>query len=282
MKIYEYLVILSLLLILFIFTNNILKKKENFVNKKIAVITSIYGDYDNLKNQENVLERDLVDWYCFTDNSKIKSDFWKICDTPYHIINTKNNEEYLKFKNYYNNIKDQKIYNMMSAKYYKSQMHQIDILQNYDYYIWVDGSMFLRDNFIINILKLIDQDYNLINFKHSVRNNIRDETNVSINMNKYKHQNILYQYNSYIEDKFPDNVGLFEKTIFIRKNNEIMNDLFNLWWLNNLEYSYQDQISYPYVLWKKNIKPDYIINENVFNNKNYSYTDNSLNVKHVY
>ena len=252
------------------------------MNKKIAVITSIYGDYDNLKDQENVLERDLVDWYCFTDNSKIKSDFWKICNVPYHIINTKNNNDYLKFKNYYNNIKDHKIYNMMSAKYYKSQMHHIDILQNYDYYIWVDGSMFLRDNFIVNIFKLIDQDYNLINFKHSVRNNIKDETNVSINMNKYKYQNILYQYNSYIEDKFPDNIGLFEKTIFIRKNNEIMNDLFNLWWLNNLEYSYQDQISYPYVLWKKNIKPDYIINENVFNNKNYSYTDNSLNIKHVY
>jgi len=280
MKIYNYLIILILLFILYYLLNNILKKKENFMDKNIVVITSIYGNYDNIKDHTNVLENKSVDWYCFTDNKNIKTNFWKICNTPYHIINTKNKNEYINLKNYYDNIKDPKIYNMMSAKYYKAQMHNIDILKKYDYYIWIDGSMFLRDNFLINVFKLINKDYNLINFKHSVRNNIRDEMKLSIKMKKYNSQNILEQYNIYIKDNFPDNIGLFEKTIFIRKNNESINDLFDLWWLNNLKYSYQDQISYPYVLWKKNIIPDYIIEENVFNNINYSYTNFSLNTNH--
>ena len=88
------------------------------------------------------------------------------------------------------------------------------------------------------------------------------------------------QYNAYIEDNFPDNSGLFEKTVFIRRNNLEINNLFDLWWENNLKYSYQDQISYPYVLWKTNIMPDYIIKKNVFNNEDYTYTDGALNVNH--
>jgi len=99
-------------------------------------------------------------------------------------------------------------------------------------------------------------------------------------MKKYKSQNIMDQYNAYIEDNFPDNSGLFEKTVFIRRNNLEINNLFDLWWENNLKYSYQDQISYPYVLWKTNIMPDYIIKKNVFNNEDYTYTDGALNVNH--
>jgi hypothetical protein len=283
MEIYNFIIILIIVFIIFIILNNILKKFENFTeNNKIAVITSIYGNYDKIKDQKNVLNRNLVDWYCFTDNNNIKSNYWNIINTPYHIIDTKNNEKIVNFKNYYKNINDKKIYNMMCAKYYKSQMHKIDILKKYKYYIWIDGSIFLRDNFIKNIIIILNKNYNLINFKHSSRNNIKNETKVSILLNKYKSQNILEQYNIYIKNNFPDNIGLFEKTIFVRKNNLKINDLFDLWWEHNLKYSYQDQISYPYVLWKKNIIPDYIIEENVFNNKNYSFTDQSLNGNHVY
>ena len=250
---------------------------EKFHNKKIACITSIYGNYDNLKTP-NIKNMDKVDWFCFTDNDKLNNNVWKIITKKYHLINN-NNILHKQYKNNYDNITDARVYNMMCAKYYKIKTHEIDILQDYDYYIWIDGSIILQDDFIINIMKLIDEETNLINFKHSCRDNIRDEVILSLQMKKYDNQNLEIQYNDYINSGFTDDIGLYENTVIIKKNTPDINNLFNNWWIHNLEYSYQDQISYPYVLWKANIIPN-IINENVFNNKDYTYSDFSLMSNH--
>jgi hypothetical protein len=246
-------------------------------SKKIAIITSIYGNYDNAKSQDNVYDSDSIDWYCFTDNAGIKlSKKWKIITTPYHSVI---NSDYLQYKNYYNNIDTDNTRNMMCAKYYKIQAHKIDFLKKYDYYVWIDGSIFLRDAFIKNINTLIKNDYNLIHFKHSVRDNIKDELSASMYV-KYENQNLKYQYSQYIKDGFEDKSGLFENTIFIRKNVSKINALFDLWWVHNLKYSFQDQISYPYVLWKSGITVDKVINHNVFNNEDYSFVKYDLMKSH--
>lgn len=242
--------------------------------KRIAVITAIFGKYDTLKDPNDVVNKDSVDWFCFTDDTTMTSPIWKVINTPYHIQNGK--EEYKKYKNWFDTIKDPKVKNMMSAKYYKVKTHEIDILKGYDYYIWVDGSMFLRQEFINNLTKLINTPYELINFKHQKRSTVKDEVGESIIMKKYKNQDVPAQYDAYIKDGFPDDLGLFECTIIIKKNTPRINDLFDLWWIQNLEYSYQDQISYTYCLWKKGVKPDYVINEYVFDNKDHSFTDFSL------
>jgi hypothetical protein len=273
--------IIIFILILIYYNYKFIGYIELFKNKKelkIACITSIYGEYDNLKTP-NINGLEYIDWYCFTDNNNIKSNIWKIINRPYHIENMK--KEFNNYKNHYNNISDINILNMMSAKYYKIMTHEIDILKKYDYYIWIDGSIFLRPTFLNNIIEIINQDnINLINFKHSVRDNVRDEVITSIEMDKYKNQEIIKQYNEYLEKGFLDKRGLYENTVIIRRNNKIINNLFNKWWIHNLKYSYQDQISYPYILSKYNLNPDYIINENVFNNDNYTYSDYTLMKKH--
>lgn len=247
-------------------------------NKRIAVVTAIYGAYDNLKEPTDVINRDSVDWFCFTEDTNMKSPIWKVTNTPYHTQNGK--EEYKQYKNYYDNIKEDKVRNMMSAKYYKIKTHEIDILKGYEYYVWVDGSLLLRPEFVNNIQKLVDKNYELINFKHPERSNIKDEMQLSIQMGKYVNQDIPTQYEAYMKDGFPDDLGLFECTMIIKKNVPRINEVFDLWWIHNLQYSYQDQISYTYCLWKKGVKPDYVINEPVFNNPNYSYSDRSLMMKH--
>jgi hypothetical protein len=265
-------IILVLILILLILFN----LGQNFTNvspKKIAVITSIYGNYESIKNHKNVKNKDLFDWYCFTDNENLKSNLWTIINKPYHLLNTTGN-----FKNNYQNIDDDFTKNMMSAKYYKAQTHNIDILKDYDYYIWVDGSLFLRDSFVINVLKLLDSgDSDLINFKHSSRNNIKDEVFYCKDWKKYIKQDLKHQYNHYVNDGFPDNTGLFELTSFYRKNDTNVNKAFDLWWEHNLKYSYQDQVSFPYVLWKFNKLINHkVLNENVMKNKNYCYNGSHL------
>lgn len=270
----KYIVVLVLLLVLFLsllFMNIVKNNKiESFESSNsVAIITAIYGNYDTIKEQ-NINNKKKVDWYCFTDNKEASSNQWIIVNTPYHISDPNNHDNY---ENSYSNVKD-KTYNMMCAKYYKLQSHKIDILKKYDYIIWIDGSITLQPDFINNVFhNIISQNYNLVNFKHSVRNNIKDELDESKKMEKYKHQILTKQYSEYIDDGFTDNVGLFENTIIIRKIISKINNVFDLWWLHNKKYTYQDQISYPYVLWKMNVTPDYIINENVFNNSIYSYVD---------
>jgi hypothetical protein len=275
-------IILSLLLlILLVILYDIFNKNtENFdnipSNPKIAIITSIYGNYDNIKDQP-ILEADKVDWYCFTDNKNMKSNQWNIITEPYHLKTQKYD-----CKNWYDNIKDDKTYNMMCAKYYKIKYHEIDILQKYDYIIWIDGSILLREKFIVNVINnIINNNYELINFKHSKRTNIKDELQESLNSKKYTNQNITQQYDNYIKSGFTDNIGLFENTIIIRKPNNRTNKIFDLWWIENLKQSFQDQISYPYVLWGLNEKPDYIIPLNVFDNEEYSYVNYDLIKNHL-
>jgi len=266
--IYGFFFIAILILFIYIYNTKLLENfDDNFPN--IAIITAIYGEYDNLKDP-NIDNIEKVDCYCFTDNASIKSNVWKIINKPYHLTNNINDN----YKNSYSNIKDKKTYNMMCAKYYKMKNHEIDILTKYDYIIWIDGSITLRKDFIKNISnEVIKNNKELVNFKHSVRSNIKDEKDVSIQMEKYKKQDVDKQYNSYIANGFDDSIGLFENTIIIRKKTQRTNEIFDSWWLHNLIYSYQDQISYPYVLWEKQYTPDLIINENVFNNEKYSFVD---------
>jgi len=161
----------------------------------------------------------------------------------------------------------------MSAKYYKIKAHEIDMLKDYDYFVWMDGSIAPTIRFVDNIIELINKEYNLINTKHPVRFNIKDERDQSNKIESYRLQDVNFQYDTYIKDGFKDDVGLFWCGFFIRKNTEKNNNLFDLWWIHNLQYSYQDQISYSYCLWKQGITPDYIFKDNIYDNTYFKLED---------
>lgn len=59
----------------------------------------------------------------------------------------------------------------------------------------------------------------------------------------------------------------------VKANDPTINKIFDDWWTHNLIYSYQDQISWPYVLWLNQTKPDYVIQLNVCDNDIFSYVN---------
>lgn len=65
---------------------------------------------------------------------------------------------------YYNSIPNSNklTHNMMSAKFYKVCTHKIPELAKYDYWIWIDGYVYLRDEFVNEMLKLINQGHKII------------------------------------------------------------------------------------------------------------------------
>ena len=79
---------------------------------KIAIYTSIFGDYDSLI--ENQFQIEGIDYLCFTDIN-LKSNTWKIIkSTPIYSDPNRN------------------------AKKYKILPHRY--LKDYDYSIWIDGN----------------------------------------------------------------------------------------------------------------------------------------------
>lgn len=231
---------------------------------KIAILCSNFGDYDDVHSNPDLIDKNKFDWYLFTDNKDIKSDFWTIINENFHLENKIEGKN-----NFLNDNISLKVKNMMIAKYYKLQSHRIKFIieNNYTHIVWVDSSVsILNNNFVNDLLSIIlNINIELVNFIHPERNNIYDEANLSIKMDKYEGQDIPLQVKKYKEEAFNQN-NLFWCGFFCRKLNEKMNKIFDDWWEENIKMSFQDQISFPYVLWKNNKYPDYIIHQSMYQN----------------
>jgi hypothetical protein len=55
----------------------------------------------------------------------------------------------------------------------------------------------------------------------------------------------------YRDDKFPENCGLVQTNIVIRRHNDAYSkELMEKWWDELSKYSHRDQLSFNYALWK--------------------------------
>ena len=224
--------------------------------KRIAVITANYGNYDTIK-EVNIMNKEYFDWFLFTD---IDIDI-DIQNKTYIVIHYPLNFEYA-----HNND-----FNRLNAKYIKCQALNIDILKKYEYIIWTDSSLQIKNNNLVrDILNILDNNNDkhknknknksdLYFYHHYRRNNIMDEYKISKPLSKYHNHKMEEQIKKYRYESFLDNY-LYECGIFIIKNNEKNIKIMNDWWEENITYSYQDQLSLPYVLWKNNAKP-FLLNE---------------------
>ena len=251
-------------------------KNISILPKQIAVITANYGNYDTIK-EVNIDHKHYFDWFLFTNmNMNMNMDMnmdmdMNTINETYNIINYPLNFDYA-----HNND-----FNRLYAKYIKCQALNIDILKKYEYIIWTDSSLQIKNKHLIrDILNLLNSNESnnkisdLYFYKHSCRNNIMDEYKISKSLSKYHNHKMEEQINKYRTELYHDNI-LYECGIFILKNNEKNIKIMNDWWEENVTYSYQDQLSLPYVLWKNNITPN-LLNEKEKNNSNNSNNSNNL------
>ena len=233
----------------------------------IAVISCNYGDYDkSVSNINNIKNKNYFDWYYFTDKFTNIKNGWNIIAKNYYNID--NDFNHKKIHNNNNNY--------MYSKYIKCQHHKIDILKKYKYIIHLDGSFEITNiNFVNDILSIIRKNIFFI-FEHYYRNTIEEEYIISNTIKKYENQNMLMQIKRYYKNKYIDNT-LYESGFFIYKKTNKTIKLMNEWFNEIIDYSFQDQISLPYIIQKYNINP-YILNENNFikNNINGSVWNNKL------
>lgn len=261
---------------------------------KICFITAIYGNYEASckKFVEQTIDTDFI---CFTDNNNIIDNGWTIDTTPYHLQN-KNEFDDDTFINSISN--NNHTFNI--AKYYKQSFHNIPILQKYDVIVWLDGTIeIIYNNTSTFILQHIYKE-KIIGWHHEYRNgNLQLEVDASHferytstywNGQSQPYQDVDKQYSDYIEDGYNDlfftsmnshtphfGVWITCFVTFLHKDVDIKHFL-NLWYLQTLKYTTQDQISFPYVCQKTWTIPYTLPNDEVTGDSPHNNT--MLYIKH--
>jgi hypothetical protein len=207
---------------------------------KIVVYTAISNQYNALLNPKHI--DPSVDYFCFTDQP-----LW-------HKLNTNTAWKILPFP-------DPSLDPVRKCRMVKMLPHRF--FPEYDYSVWVDGSINIIDD-VRALIKQYDHPPMLC-FKHPIRSCIYQEGQTCIDVGKDDPSTITKQLTYYKEQGFPEESGLIESNALIRRHNDpnvvkVMED----WWKEVKTHSRRDQLSFPYVIWRNNFSPTIMGDDNVW------------------
>jgi len=190
-----------------------------------CVVTSIVGNRDKLIEQQNT---DGTTFIAFTDQ---ESKIWQVrkpCDL---------------FQN-----------PVMNAKVPKVLIHKF---VDTDYSLWVDGNIQVK----VRLAKLIKEwlgDYDIAVFNHPGRDCIYEEIDECLRRGKGDPVKLRAQGNKYLAEGYPRHNGLAECTIILRRHNERTARFNEAWWAEICAQSCRDQVSFPYIVSKTDIKVNFM------------------------
>jgi len=194
--------------------------------KKIAVVSCITGDVDDVVEEQNT---DNADFYMFTDNPKLKSKTWEIVLLP---------------KNIFNDIRRQ-------ARMVKWLIHKY--MPSYEYTLWIDSNVQLRTpvvQLICSYLVLGD----IAVFKHKDRNCVYEEAKDCL-LQKLDHDDIINkQMKKYAIEDYPADNGLTETTVVLRRHTKEIDQFNEALWAELCINSKRDQLCFDYMVWKLGIE----------------------------
>lgn len=275
--------------------NNATKNNTQNHTPKIAFISAIYGPYE-ATCRPFAPQTISADFICFSNLENIKANGWTIDRNPYHLThpNPIDTGTYLNSLN-----KNKHTFNI--AKYYKQSFHMIPKLQAYDVVVWLDGSIEITNpKTAACIIKKIKENP-IITMEHpAYQGNLANEV-ASSHFERYTstfwfnqpqpYQDVDAQYQAYIRDGYNEkcctretnplsgNPGLWMTCLvaFDQHNPNVKNFL-DLWYMQTLQYTTQDQIGFPYTVQKLNMHPYTLPDEEIRGNVN----QNDLYYKHCH
>ncbi len=197
----------------------------------IAVITSIFGGKDNLREIKEKV--DGIDYFCFSDQDFL-SETWKVVKRD----GFSNRDNYT---------------SRVNAKVYR--ILPFIFLPDYNYYVWVDGNHSPKNNILRLIAEMENQEKEFAFFAHNERNCVYDEIEACRNIRVDVSYLLDKQKDFYQKQNYPIKNGLFETPGFAFKKTSKTINLMLSWWEQINMFSSRDQISLPFCLWKANIEP---------------------------
>ena len=255
---------------------------------KICFITAIYGMYE--KSCKMFVKQTVdTDFICFTDNNDIIKNGWIIDTNPYHLMNKSKIDDDTFVNSICNN---EHTFNI--AKYYKQSFSNIPILDKYDVIVWIDGTIeIIYDKTSEYILDNIYKE-KMIGWHHEYRDGFLNReveashferyTSTYWNNQSQPYQDVDNQYDDYVKDGYTDSffknmnshtphMGVWITCFiaFLHKDTDIIHFL-DLWYLQTLKYTTQDQIGFPYICQKTNIIPFTLPNNEIYGDSPHSNT----------
>lgn len=198
------------------------KEKNSSYKPKLAVYTCISGGYDSLITPENLNPE--WDYILFTDANLVGESNYQIRNLP-HFDNDP----------------------VRMARFVKLNPHIV--LSDYDYSIWIDGNVLLKNNgFFAYVNELINSDYEICFRKHPDRNCVYEEILKCQELNKDDFGIMQYQTNRYLNFGFAKDLGLYETNVIFRKHTDKIKEFNSTWWNELANGSRRDQLSVSYAL----------------------------------
>jgi hypothetical protein len=251
---------------------------------KICFVTAITGNYE--MTAKSVCPQTVIaDFIVYTDCPDTlqlcPNSPWKVCDIrPYctGIADNNCNTDAENDPNLRNALCNNR-HSFNTAKIVKMNLHRLPELSKYDIVIWMDATLELVYPRTAEICRdFIVAGRNIVLFEHEWRRgSLAAEVNAS-DWQRYTStfyfnqaqpfQDVRGQYAHYLKEGFDESwikkttcdprehLGVWI-TCFIAwdMRKQETHDFLNLWWLHNLTYTTQDQISFPYVCWKQRVIP---------------------------
>ena len=200
---------------------------EFFCDEKIAVYTSIFGNYETIHEPDII--PDNIDYYIITDNEIKPNSRWRIrkVDLPPG-LNAAQKNRYVK-------------------------MHPHLLFPEYKYSIYIDGSVHILSDLTPLIHRISGSGFAM--HKHSARDDVYDELIAAY----YTKRITKERYRKYIDflqqNNMPKNYGLVECGVIARNHENLLcNKIMEQWWEEYLHGINRDQICLAYVLFSNKIR----------------------------
>ena len=238
---------------------------------KIAFIANIHGGYET-SCKPFVKQTVPADFICFTDNPNVRPNGWIIDTTPYHITIPSP----LDTGKYINSLSNNK-HTLNIGKYYKQAFKNIPHLRKYDVIVWLDGSIRITNNRCAEWIMNKIHTEKIISVAHEWRNGNLHAEVIGSRVDKYTDeiwfnqkqpvQNVDKHYQTCIDEGYDEtffkqyhdknpHIGVWV-TCFIAWDNRDphISTFLDKWYMQTLEHSTQDQVSFSFVVQKTNIIP---------------------------
>ena len=200
---------------------------------KKVVYTALLGKYDKI---HQINKEKGYDYFMFTDQ-----DFDNQSNCNWTILHLKKTD----------NLDNKNIFKLQ--RFYKTHPHLF--FADYDLSIYVDSSYGIKGNLDEFLLRILSPNISIYFLEHPSRNYIYNEFKAVLSSKKELLEIVNCIKKRYNKFKFPDNVGLGENNLIIRKHNEkkcII--LMNQWYNEIVHYSHRDQLSFGFIFWKNGFK----------------------------
>lgn len=184
----------------------------------MRVYTAIYGGYDPLRPHPD--HPGVDEWVCYTDDPTLEMEGWRVVvEAPKYP------------------------HPRLAAKWRKCHPPAGNTL-------WIDGSVWIQNTDIIEAALDNLGWAEMTMFAHPNRDCIFPEVEASVGMAKYAglEDAMRRQVNHYRANGWKENAGLWASTVIGRRDVKNVREFGAAWFAHCETFSYQDQLSLPYLL----------------------------------